>query len=76
MKFDVGNIMGVSTMVMYLLEGTFFPITASSPDTVIRSILAAGLEKQKSKSRNANRSKVLDRYKLATYLLLVACMEL
>ena len=68
--------MGVSTMVMSSLEGTVFPITASSPDAVIRGILAAGLEKQKSKSRNANRSKVLDRYKLATYLLLVACMEL
>ena len=28
------------------VEGTFFPTTASSPDAVIRGILATGLKKQ------------------------------
>ena len=29
-----------------VVEGTFFPTTASSPDAVIRGILAAGFKKQ------------------------------
>jgi hypothetical protein len=40
-----------STMV----EGTVFSTTVSSPDDVVRGILAAGLEKAKTKSRKANR---------------------
>ena len=37
-----------------VVEGTVFPTTVSSPDDV-RDILAAGLEKAKTKSRKANR---------------------
>ena len=40
-----------STMV----EGTVFSTTVSSPDDVVRGILAAGHEKAKTKSRKANR---------------------
>jgi len=40
-----------STMV----EGTVFSTTVSSPDDVVRDILAAGHEKAKTKSRKANR---------------------
>ena len=38
-----------------VVEGTVFPTTVSSPDDVVRGILAAGLEKAKIKSRKANR---------------------
>jgi hypothetical protein len=38
-----------------VVEGTVCSTTASSPDVVVRSILAAGLEKKGSKSEQANR---------------------
>ena len=38
-----------------VVEGTVFPTATSSSDVVIHGILAAGLEKEKTKSRKANR---------------------
>ena len=60
-----------STMV----EGTYCPTAASSPDANIRGILATGLEKTKHKI-SESRTEVLDYSRLATYLLLVVCDEL
>jgi len=62
-----------------VVEGTVCPTTASSPDAVIRGILAAGLEKQRSQirtSKSTNLAKYSILSKLATYLSLVACDEL
>ena len=61
-----------------VVEGTFFPTTASSLDAVVHNILAARLKRnlqiKKRKSRHFN--KVLDYKKLAMDLLLVDCAEL
>ena len=37
-----------------MVEGAVFPTTVSSPEDVVRGILAAGLEKARTKSRKAN----------------------
>ena len=59
-----------------VVEGTFCPTTASSPDAEVRGILAAGLKKAKIKSKPVNRRRKYFANKLATYLLLVVCEEL
>ena len=61
-----------------IVEGTVCPTITSSPDDVVRSILAAELEKKKfeirtSKSTNLAKYSILS--KLVTCLLLVACEE-
>jgi hypothetical protein len=38
-----------------MVEETFCPTTASSPDAEVRGILATGLRKKKLKSKPANR---------------------
>ena len=44
-----------------VVEGTICPTTASSPDTVVRGTLAAGLEKEKVLHKQVDKlSKVLD----------------
>jgi len=73
-----GRVVLISFDESAVVEGTFVPTTASSPDAVVCGILAAGHEKQntdyKSKSKIFN--KVLDCNKLATYLSIVVCVEL
>ena len=49
-----GGVVPVPFVESAEVEGTFVPTTASSPDVVIHGILAAGLEKAKTKSRKAN----------------------
>jgi hypothetical protein len=39
-----------------VVEGIVFPTIVSSSDVVVRSILAAGLENAKTKSRKANQN--------------------
>ena len=38
-----------------VVEGIVFPTSVSSPDDGVRGVLAAGLEKAKTKSRKGNR---------------------
>jgi len=62
-----------------VIEWTVCPTTASSPDAVVRGILAARLENKRFEirtSKSTNLTKYLISTKLATYLSLVACGEL
>ena len=61
-----------------VVEGIVCPTTLSFPNTLVRGILPAGLEKQRFQIRT-NKSTNLAKYsissKLVTYLSLVACEE-
>jgi len=60
-----------------VVEGTVHPTTASSPDAVVRGILAAGLQSKNFKFKSSkSKMKVLDCTRLVTYLSLVAWEEL
>ena len=60
-----------------MAEETVCPTTASSPDVVVRGILAAGLEEAKDLLIHIDKlGKLLGCNQIATYLLLVACEEL
>ena len=60
-----------------VVQGMVCPTTASSPDVVVRGILAAGLEEAKDLLIHIDKlGKLLGCNQLATYLLLVVCEEL
>ena len=73
----VGRVVMVPFDGSTVVEGMLCPTTTSSPDAVVRGILAAGLKKQRFQIKTSkSKAKVLDRNQLATYLSLVACEEL
>ena len=60
-----------------VVEGMVCPTAASSPDAVVRGILAAGLQSKNFKFKSSkSKMKVLDCTRLVTYLSLVAWEEL
>ena len=56
-----GRVVSVPFDESTMVEGTFCPTTASSPDAEIRGILTAGLEKAKIQIKTSkSKTKVLD----------------